>query len=124
MPDKLYQPFIGLKKMKKLFSFGLFFVLAVSFLFTFTGCAEGAVGNVAGNVAVEATNQVVEKLSAPWKDYEELQYSSIVGGVESDSSKVIISSVSKEGKKYFKIDRTLFIKDGTYISGALLNADD
>lgn len=102
--------------MKKVINILLLFVLSLSILFTFAGCTAG----LTDNTATESTKPP-EQLSAPWNNYEELLYVSSTEGKETDNSKYIINTVSKDGEKYYKIDRTLYLKDGTYTSGALLS---
>ena len=105
--------------MKKIISVGLLIIFTLSIIFTFSGCAEDLIKGIEAE-----SEKGIEKLSAPWKNYEELLYVSTIDGTETNNSKIIISVEPIADKKYYKIERNLYIKDGTYISGALLNLTD
>jgi hypothetical protein len=103
--------------MKKVFNMLVLFIISITILFTFTGC----IPTMTGDIAVEST-KAPEQLSAPWNNYEELLYVSTSEGKEVDSCKYIINLITQDGENYFKIDRTVYMKAGTYKSGALLNS--
>jgi hypothetical protein len=102
--------------MKKVFNMLVLFVISITILFTFTGCMPG----MTGDLAVEST-KAPEQLSAPWNNYEELLYVSTSEGKEIENCKYIINLITQDGEKYYKIDRTTYLKEGSYKSGALLN---
>lgn len=110
--------FIKQKNMRKV-AIILFIALSIGFIFMFTGCSA----ELPNSQATEST-KAPEKLSAPWGSYEEVVYVTSSAGKQTDNSKYIINSIDTSGKKFYKIDRTVYLKDGTYTSGATLNFTD
>lgn len=99
--------------MKQILKICLFAIIAGMLFSMLVGCSGVKAGEWSG----------VSGITVPWGDYEEATYKTSANGKPTDDILYIVEKTQVEGKDAFKMQTPLLLKEGEFVTGAIVEAD-